>query len=95
MLDPEAIERHLKVCHSHFGEKNVFDSEGNRLEGFFVQMLDEMGEDRAPENVRYFHSPARLAKNARIEDRKTGQTWKVKSVMGEESAFVHTLELVG
>lgn len=92
MLSPDAIARHLKVAHSHFGASDLFDDAGDRVEGFFLTRTTGDEENRVPENIRYFRSPTRLALRSRITNRKTNEAWIVKFLEGNEGAFIHTLE---
>lgn len=91
MLDDAAIAADVKICHRDFAERDLFDSKGARVEGYFTREVEQPEEDEPGSEKLHLHSPRRYAVGERIRNERTREDWVVAFVSNVEQAYIHVL----
>ena len=91
-LGEAGLGKDLDRLHADFGAEHLFDSNGDRIKGFFLTKTAEFEDmDSTTSTMKILRSPQELAVGAVVEDRKLGKSWSVMRVEGDEGAYEHLL----
>lgn len=95
MLDGATIEADIDILHGDFGARDLVDAAGAPVKGFFLNhtLAQPADGDYASNSQLQLRSPVRYEAGSVIANAKTGASWLVAFVRGDDAAYTHDLRV--